>query len=258
MGIVGPISLGEVARTNKICWGVAWFSPNRPTGPIRSSSRDVCVSVCLFICLSPSNAIFLKCWSQKGSVVECCYLIILIISWERNQHYLLIFSYHNLYINTYLYYVTTSGAVLLQSPRILQPSLNCRAQSCTVTNCTVLHCTSLQCPLLHCTVCPCTALHCTVLHFTAHNCTELHHFTAALHCIALHCTALHCITLQCAALHCTALPWKKLKGATQRLHFDWELKYSVCGIFEIFFLLLFDEHLNTGNVWYVLWLTKTH
>ena len=27
------------------------FSLNRPTGPIRSSSRDVCVSVCLSVCL---------------------------------------------------------------------------------------------------------------------------------------------------------------------------------------------------------------
>ena len=37
------------------------FSTNRPTGPIRSSSRDVRVSVCLSVCLSPFHAIFLKC-----------------------------------------------------------------------------------------------------------------------------------------------------------------------------------------------------
>ena len=30
-----------------------WFSPNRPTGPIRSSSRDVRLSVCLFVCPLP-------------------------------------------------------------------------------------------------------------------------------------------------------------------------------------------------------------
>ena len=45
-----------------------YFSPNRPTGPIRSSSRDVRLSVCLSVCLmSPSHAIFFKCWSQNGS-----------------------------------------------------------------------------------------------------------------------------------------------------------------------------------------------
>ena len=36
-----------------------YFSPNRPTGPIQSSSRDVCLSVCVFVpfpCDSPRGA----------------------------------------------------------------------------------------------------------------------------------------------------------------------------------------------------------
>ena len=36
------------------------FSPNRPTGPIRSSSRIVCI--CMYVCIymSPSHAIFVE------------------------------------------------------------------------------------------------------------------------------------------------------------------------------------------------------
>ena len=56
------------------------FSPNRPTGPIRSSSRDVRLCVCVFVCLSPSHAIFLKCQSQKTSDMPCYYSFLLINS----------------------------------------------------------------------------------------------------------------------------------------------------------------------------------
>ena len=37
-----------------------FFSPNRPTGPIRSSSRDVCPYVSM---LSPPHAIFWRPWT---------------------------------------------------------------------------------------------------------------------------------------------------------------------------------------------------
>ena len=80
------------------------FSPNRPTGPIRSSSRDVRMSVCVFVCVSPSHAIFLKCWCQNGSDVECCYSLILINSCDKHHHYLLLFSYDILYLIIYLNY----------------------------------------------------------------------------------------------------------------------------------------------------------
>ena len=33
------------------------FSSNRPTGPIRSSSCDVCLCVCVFVCLSPFHVV---------------------------------------------------------------------------------------------------------------------------------------------------------------------------------------------------------
>ena len=44
--------------------GPCIFSLNRPTGPLWSSSCDVCLSVSLSVYLSPSHAIFFL--SQKG------------------------------------------------------------------------------------------------------------------------------------------------------------------------------------------------
>ena len=52
-----------------IGFGNDYFSPNRPTGPIRSSSRDVCLCVCLCVCLSPSHAIF---FSVEVKILQMC------------------------------------------------------------------------------------------------------------------------------------------------------------------------------------------
>ena len=79
----------------KVFFFTLWFLPNRLTGPIWSSSCKVCL--CVF-CLSPSHAIFIKCWRQKGSNVEFGYLLILITSGEKSHHHLLLFSYHCLLI----------------------------------------------------------------------------------------------------------------------------------------------------------------
>ena len=38
---------------------------------------------------------FLKCWSQKGSDLECVYLLKLRNSWERNYHHILLFVLHS-------------------------------------------------------------------------------------------------------------------------------------------------------------------
>ena len=46
------------------------FSPNLPTGPIRSCSRDVRLSVCLSVSLSPSHAIFCACGLVHASIVR--------------------------------------------------------------------------------------------------------------------------------------------------------------------------------------------
>ena len=47
------------------------FSPTRPSGPSWSSSHRVCVSVCLYVCLSPSNAIFYEAshWSSDHTTL---------------------------------------------------------------------------------------------------------------------------------------------------------------------------------------------
>ena len=74
------------------------FSPNRPTGRIWSSSCDVRLSVCL----SPSHAIFLKCWCENGLDVECFYSLLLIIVDRTNQHYPSLFSFYVTYLIIYL------------------------------------------------------------------------------------------------------------------------------------------------------------
>ena len=40
-------------RREILCLPYAGFSPNRPTGPIRSSSCKVCLCVCVFVCPHP-------------------------------------------------------------------------------------------------------------------------------------------------------------------------------------------------------------
>ena len=146
------------------------------------------------VCLSPSNAIFLKCWSQNGLDVECDCLVILMNSGECTHHYLLIFSYFNQIIElTYL--VSISWAILLHSPRLDFSNLHRTEGLSHALLPTTLHVNALHC----------NTLHFTSLHWTAllHWCTTLH--CTALHCTALHCTALHCTALHCTELHCTAL-----------------------------------------------------
>ena len=53
--LVSPSRMTQIV--NNLFWP-PFFSPNQPTGPNRSSSCNVCPSVCLVICLSPSHAIF--------------------------------------------------------------------------------------------------------------------------------------------------------------------------------------------------------
>ena len=185
-------------------------------GPLGRFGLVVAMSVCMSVCMSPSHAIFFKCWCQNGSDVECCYSLILINSWEKHHHYLLLFSYDIPYLIIYMTYFNKSGLVLLHSPRLdffnlhwtaglsqaLQPTAGLSQANCTALHCTSLHFTALPSTSLYC-----TSMHCTALHFTAHHCTSLHCFTdALLHCCTtLQCTALHCTALNCTALHCTAL-----------------------------------------------------
>ena len=77
---------------------VRWFGYFHRIGPLGRFGLVVAMSVCLSVCVSPPHAIFLKCWCQKGSDVECCYSLILINSWERNHHYLLLFNYYIMYL----------------------------------------------------------------------------------------------------------------------------------------------------------------
>ena len=48
--------------------------PTRPSGPSWSISRDVCLCVCLFVCLSPSHAIFLRgrTGAERALSVDWC------------------------------------------------------------------------------------------------------------------------------------------------------------------------------------------
>ena len=50
------------------------LSSNWPTGPIWSSSRDVCPRLCDFVTLSPSHAIFLGPWTgaERHSSEDWC------------------------------------------------------------------------------------------------------------------------------------------------------------------------------------------
>ena len=52
--ILGPhyCGIGATIRIGRemLCLPYVGFSTNRPSGPIRSSSRDVRVSVCVFVC----------------------------------------------------------------------------------------------------------------------------------------------------------------------------------------------------------------
>ena len=157
------------------------------------------------VCLSPSHAIFFKCWCQNGSNVEFCYSLILINSWEKHHHYLLLFSYNMLYLIIYLNYFNKNGLVLLHSPRLDFFNLHWTAWLSQALQPTALHFTDFT--ALPSTSLYCMSMHCTALHFTAHHCTSLHCFTdALLHCCTtLQCTALHCTALNCTALHCTAL-----------------------------------------------------
>ena len=54
----GWLQMGKSGLLVELAWGRS-FSPNRPTRPIRSSSRGVHVSVCLSVCvLSPQACFF--------------------------------------------------------------------------------------------------------------------------------------------------------------------------------------------------------
>ena len=64
--LVGVVELADIFVVEVVCT-IVIFSPNRPTGPIRSSSRNVrpCCVCCL---LTPSHAIFLR---GPGRSVPC-------------------------------------------------------------------------------------------------------------------------------------------------------------------------------------------
>ena len=145
------------------------------------------------VSLSPFYVIFLKGWSQKASDVEFYYSLILINSWENNHYYLLLFSYSIIYSINYLNNNTSSGAVLLNSPRLDFLNLHWTAWLSHALWQTALHFTALPSTGLYCMSLHCTGLHCAALH-----CTSLH-WTALLHC----CTTLHCTA--CTALHCAVI-----------------------------------------------------
>ena len=71
-----PSSRKSVIRLMKFNF-YSCFSLNRPTGPIWSSSCDVCVSVCLSV---PFPCNFFKVLKSKGLDVECGFLLIILNS----------------------------------------------------------------------------------------------------------------------------------------------------------------------------------
>ena len=148
------------------------------------------MSVCISYLLScPLPMRIFKCWSQKGLVVDCVYILILIYKGEGAHLYILLFSYQFLYLINYLYYINRMGAVLLNYLRLDFFNLHWTAGLSHALRPTALHITALASTALCC-----TSLHYSTLHCTAHHCTELY-WTALNCCTALQCTAytaLHC------------------------------------------------------------------
>ena len=82
MKVHGLKSMSKITRMNITINTSDFFSPNWPTGLIRSSIRDVCL---LF---SPFYVIFLGVEVKRVRMWNVAIYIILINSGERNHHYL--------------------------------------------------------------------------------------------------------------------------------------------------------------------------
>ena len=133
------------------------FSPNRPTGPIRSSSRDVRLCICVSV---PFPCNFFKV--MKSKVFRCGLWLFYNNNSQRSGS-----SPLCIIIQSYITYCLIIKLNLIEVVQYSCTLLDQASSTCTKLQGSVKHCNHLHCTSLHCTALYCTALHSTVLHVTA-------------------------------------------------------------------------------------------